>query len=204
MDQFNELGEAVAYAHTLSPETKEVVSQLKEQIAATNDRNAQTVARERLNRLEPKTVAKQLGLFQEPQLLKNIALLVKMSNPDAFEISIVQQAESTVAFRGVLDRRWLRTEPQMLRSLYGTSIEAPVTMVGYVTHLPKLTPPAASPSVLPVRASSDERPSMRDSFRQMFRAGRFIDQMTLESDSRVEVVICPIAVYREKEVALVS
>lgn len=43
---------------------------------------------------------------------------------------------------------------------------------------------------------------MRDAFRNMFRSARFIDQMTLESDARVEVIMSPIAVYREKSVEI--
>jgi hypothetical protein len=42
----------------------------------------------------------------------------------------------------------------------------------------------------------DDKPSMRDPFRNMFRASRVLEGMFFESQQRAELVVSPIAIYR--------
>ena len=43
----------------------------------------------------------------------------------------------------------------------------------------------------------EEKPSMRDPFRNMFSATRVFDNMFLESATRTEILIAPLAIYHE-------
>ena len=101
-------------------------------------------------------------------------------------------------YRGVLDRQWLRTRPEFLRSLYGVYPVAEWTMVGQVTHLPGLPEPVNTSSANNGATAGDSgQPSMRDPFRGMFKSTSVFERMFLESDERVEVMVVPLAIYRE-------
>ena len=50
---------------------------------------------------------------------------------------------------------------------------------------------------LVVTDEADPNPSMRDPYRSMFRAARVFDRMFFEGKERVEVIIYPLAIYRE-------
>jgi hypothetical protein len=153
---------------------------------------------------DAKTFAKALGLYQKPELLNHLKTFLDFLGMDPYEIIISAVDQSRVAYRGVLDRKWLRIQPEILRSLYGTSLEGPVTMVGQVTHVPRVdrapTPGNAPPP--PIRERSELNPSLRDAYQNMFTSGRALEHMFLESENRVEVVVCPLAVYREQKVQI--
>lgn len=53
-------------------------------------------------------------------------------------------------------------------------------------------------------APAEESPSMRDPFRGIVGALRSFERMFLESKQRVEVVVCPLAIYREIPITIAS
>ena len=204
LDKFNALGEAITYARLRGASSTVSISISEQRIASLKDRNAKTTAREFAKKqTDPKSMAKAMGLYQEPQLLNGLKLFLDFFGMDPFEIVISTADQPCVAFRGVIDRKWLRMDPGILRSLYGTSLEGPVTMVGQVTHFPRPTPVSTIPeSQPPFRQPSEMNPSMRDAYQGMFKAGRALEHMFLESDSRIEVVVCPLAIYRQQEIQI--
>jgi hypothetical protein len=202
MEKFNTLGEAIAYATVGNNETlNQAVEDLQNTAENLKDRNAKARAKITIgkqadrNRLAKK-LAEETGLHQDEQNFKNLRMFSEIFYPDGFDITIVPiRGEDNVAFRGVLDKRWLRTRPDLLRALYGGYVESEWTMVGQVTYLPGVALPKTQ-EVL-ATPSDESNPSMRDPFRNMFRSARVIERMFLESKRRSEVVICPIAIYRE-------
>ena len=127
-----------------------------------------------------------------------------MFNPDGYEITIIpSESRGDLVFRGILDKRWLRVQPNLLKALYGTFAESNWIMVGQPTYLPRGKIPELGESLIGQGSEEVkmEAPSMRDPFRNMFRAARFLENMFLESKQRIEVIVCPLAIYREREVA---
>ena len=195
VEQFNQLGEAIAFSQTLPVAVKDLARHVESEIAHQKDANTRAKLREQLKtQTDPKKLAKESGLYQDPTLLKNLRLFVEFSNPGGFEITLKTPDGGGFAFKGVLDRRWLRMPPDLLRSLYGSSIDMPITMVGQVTHIPGLS---QSKETSPPAPASDKA-SMRDGYRGMFQASKEIDRIFLESASQVEIVMCPLAIYRQQ------
>ncbi len=151
-------------------------------------------------------------------------LFIEMFNPRGFDITIApSNKEEFVVFRGVLDKKWLRVQPDFLRSLYGGSVASKWTMVGQVTYIPRedvseideleevnevteeiskaeidgLEDETQLPGEIDKNEISEETPSMRDPFRNMFHAAREFDRMLLESEKRIEVIVAPLAIYHE-------
>lgn len=206
LEKYNELGEAIAFSHLLSVTGEGAAAgALEREHAAPKDRNERVRAREMEKRkTDPKAIAQAMGLRQNPELLKRLKLFLDFFGMDPFEVVVSAGEQSMVTYRGVLDRKWLRVSPDLVRSLYGTVIESPVTMVGQITHLPRARADKSTTSeeLPPFRQSSEANPSMRDSYQNMFKAARALEHMFLESDRRIEVVVCPLAIYREREIEI--
>lgn len=126
--------------------------------------------------------------------MKNILLFTETFNSEGYEVTIIpDQGAEGIVFRGILDRRWLRIEPELIRALYGGFVESRWTMVGHVTYLPGVELPRQEEII----NQDEENPSMRDPYRNLFRASRSFERMFIESKQRIEVIICPLAIYRE-------
>jgi hypothetical protein len=127
------------------------------------------------------------------------------------QISIVTDpASRDVIFSGVLDKRWLRMPPEFLRSLYGGTIEWKWTMVGQLTYLSGATAVTqedidkfTKPVLDEPAPEGDQAPqpiSMRQPLRTVFERLRFFERVALESGKDIEIIISPIAIYRETSI----
>lgn len=202
MDKFNEIGEAIAYASVVSDEElSRSMEQLQELSKQIPDRNVKAKAKHKVGayadrRNVAKQRAKETGLHQDEQNLKNLNLFSGLFYPDGFDITITpHESDGSVVYRGVLDKRWLRVQPDLLRALYGGYVESKWSIVGQVTYLPGVALPQQEHAE--EVANDDANPSMRDPFRNMFRASRTIERMYLESKGRIDIVVCPLAIYQE-------
>lgn len=116
-----------------------------------------------------------------------------MFYPNRFDVTIVpENLTGEVAFRGVLDKKWLRVEPNFMRSLYsGTAHNW--TMVGQVTRRPDSpADTAASQAQTP-----QETQSLRDAYQGLMKQGYEIEKTFTVSKTRTEFIVSPIAIYRE-------
>ncbi len=204
-DKFNDLGEAIAYAFTITPEAASTRDTLSQSIDAIQDRNQRAKAKEAVrHQSDPKKLAREMGLSQDPKLLSNLKLWSQLFAQDLFFVSIVPPAnKGSVVFRAILNTKWLRVQPNQLRALYGIYPQCQWTLVGQVTHVPGL---ATSVSDSPKQDQIAQPPSnppkftMRDSYRNMFKSSSEFEKMFLESNERVEVIVFPLALYREYKV----
>jgi hypothetical protein len=215
-EKFNSLGEAIAYAGLISsPEFQQIKETLhKELEEATGKTRRQEFERKIKELTDPKLVkrvADERGLGSDPQMLKNLKFMGDLFNPNGYDIVITPKDKPNVHFRGVLDKVWLRNDPQLIRSLYGGQSESPWSMVGIVTHLPGTyialndAKEQAQPSDIQNNIKQDDdNPMMLDAYRNMFRTARVFERMFLESKSDIEIVISPIAIYREFQVQIKS
>jgi hypothetical protein len=193
-EKFNEIGAAIAYAK--SQAIRESTKELLDQAQGIKDRNQRQRRVEEIKRKsDPKRLAQALGMWHEEELLKNLVLFNDLFHPEGFDVIIAPTTDTRpVSFRAPVDRQWLRTSPEMLRALYGNFAESPWTVIGQVTYVPGDSPPKAQTPGEEPEGKDDQR-SMRDPFRNMFRAAREFERMFFES-KQVEVVICPLAIYR--------
>src|SRR5947207_3404569 len=124
--------------------------------------------------------------------MDNLALFAEIFNENGYDV-VITPSDGSIRYRGVLDRNWLRILPQLISSMYGGQSEAHWTMVGIVTHIQgTYTQQVQTPLV-----GNSENPMMLDAYRNMFRTARVLERMFLESDSNMEIIISPIAIYRE-------
>lgn len=229
-ERFNELVGGIAYAQMVT-----VLGMGAHQAEALVE-HAQGKQKSELRKFvqklkDPKRLAQDAGMFQDEQVLSLTRLFTEMFNPDGFEVTVTASRGSEgVVYRGALNRRWLRLQPDFLKALYGGYTEFDWTMVGQVTYLPGGTlpdiPQIAAPAVNQETNSqsnadedgegvdatldsanqspTNETPSMRDPFRTVFGALRGLERTFLESKQRVEVVVFPLAIYREMAIPTTS
>ncbi len=200
INRFNELGEAIAYS-TISgnPEFQKEIDSIRQKADKTKGKEFETELSMYL-----KNLAAKLGLSQDPRLLNNIKFFGEVFNPNGYDVVITPSDKPNLHYRAVLDRTWLRYEPQLIRHWYGGQSEAPWCVVGIITHVPgtykDLTEAATVGSQ--EKSSLDEHdaaanPMMLDAYRNLFRTARGFERMLLESDTATEIVVSPLAIYRE-------
>ena len=207
MEQYNRIGEAIAYSALVSQGVNELLEQLKS--GQGKDRNQKTRDRKKAERLNASNLAKQMGLQQDEKNLENLRMMTEFFNRDSYEVLV--NPGSGVWFRGVLDTRWLRMSRRLLRSLYGVAPGGEWIMVGQVTFVPGMGSDAAVANGLEDLLETDEEsvevdlnegesaeaPSMRDPIRGLFRTSRPLENMFLESRAGTEIVMIPLAIYRQ-------
>lgn len=201
LEKFNDLAGIIAYAHfSQDPEfqksRKEIEQKLSEE-KIKSERKRLEVQLENMSDL--RWMAVKQGLSQDQVLLNNFNTFAKIFNPSGYDVVITPFDVPTIHYRGILNRDWLRSDPQLLSSLYGGQSEAPWTMVGIVTHIPGTFKDLGKNNQIEVKepTSDPNNPMMLDAFRRIFRQGRFFERMFLESVQETEIVVAPLAIYRE-------
>lgn len=201
-EKFNTIGEAIAYASWSSDEVKAVIAKVETDARQMPEGPDKVLAKQKMKVFKDvKEYAKSLGLTQDETALANLRMFAEVFNPDGYEITITPAAsDGSVVFRVIVDRRWLRIRPDLLRSLYGVSAGSQWTVVGQVTYLPRRNramPAVTDQGVAVSDRVDDDVPSLRDPVRAVMASTGIFEEMFLESQQRVEVLVCPLAVYRE-------
>lgn len=232
MERFNELGEAIGYSQLIAMRSLAEATWKEQEhtIQEIKDRNQRKSALKQLEKqkkdfeLQVKASLEESGLRQDETMLSNLRLFIEIFNSQGFDITISPDTgDGSVVYRGIIDKKWLRIQPDFLRALYGGIVRPKWTMVGKVTYIPRQDEvneleseePGKHPFSDKVDSEQqlqdiqalenagmgttvgDKEPSMRDPFRNMFRATRAFEEMFLESKERVEILVAPLAVYHE-------
>lgn len=200
---FNSMGTALHYITSFSREKAKAaeneITELKRRVEATKDRNekakaehALDTARQKLER-SVRDEALERNLAFDEQYLQHLCYLTDLFYPNRFDVTVApKNSVGGVAFRGVLDTRWLRVEPGFLRSLYsGTAHDW--TMVGQVTRRPDFSAETETPA----QETPTETPALRDAYQGLIKQGYEIEKTFTVSKTRVELIVSPIAIYRE-------
>lgn len=193
LTQFNELGKVIAYAaKSKDPEHKKRILDILVGLANPQNAGQRKQLESELEKLIDATrEARDTGLLQDQFMLNRLAVFAEQFNPTGYEILIVPNDK--MQFRGILSRDFLRISPQLISSLYGGQSELSWTMVGIVTHVQGMY---QQPKNIEL-ASDPTNPMMLDAYRNMFRKSRFFERMFLESYDGLEIIVSPLAVYRE-------
>jgi len=169
-NKINEIGESIAYSalSTLEP-LKELHQQIPDRIRALQQqlpgksKSQKAEINKQISDLkniqEPddllRVAADAMGLWQDPKSLSYINMWMGFFYPNGFEITIVPQPQTErVVFRGILNKRFLRLQPEYLRSIYAGFVSAEWVMVGQVTYLPGTKAPEMETTPLEAPAQS--------------------------------------------------
>ncbi|MCP4612270.1 MAG: hypothetical protein GY845_26540, partial [Planctomycetes bacterium] len=223
-DEFNKIVKAMNYVSTYNErQTIEVIkAELWNRVKAEKDRKRKTKLQGQMTELG-KQLDKQ-GSTLDDTFLESISYITDMFCSDRIEVTIHPAEDSEVIFRGILDKQWLRVSAEFLRALYGGYSAPNWVMVGHLTYLPiptdvspdlnnELSEDMASDELLE-DITSDELPgdiasdntdlsteetpnTMRDAYRILMTAYQEIEKTFTDSEDFVEVIVWPLAIYRE-------
>lgn len=167
MEKFNELGKIIAYSNYSS------LSKNEQKMTNVN------------------TLAKSLGLTQDTTLLNNIKTMTEFFNDDGYDVIISAKNSNEILYRGIINKEYLRVEPNMLRTLYGDEPPMEWTMVGQITYIPYNEEESET------NADDNKDMSISDSYQNMFNSYRSVEKKFFEGKEKTRVHIAPIAIYTE-------
>lgn len=137
-EEFNRVGEIITFSNVTNDPA--IIEQLdKLQFAAVqaniNKDQVKKLEREIEKLLNISQNAMLGGLAQNPILMQNLKDFTEMFRPVGYDVLITPFTNTTLHYRGAVNKEWLRSDPQQLINLYGGQSEAPWTMVGLSTHI---------------------------------------------------------------------
>ncbi len=160
------------------------ITQTKNQIAILSDRDS-----------VKKMLLAEQGLDIEEQTT-GVAKILNYFSPESFEVTIVpSKGAEGVVFRGILDRKLLRLQPEYLRQLYKGALARNWTMVGEITHLPDQHS-SLDPSSSTQEDEGGNR-GMKEAIRIVISHISDMEDALHETNKRVEVRVRPLAIYQE-------
>lgn len=171
MEKFNELGKIIAYANYTS-------------MSKTEQKNTNV-----------NSLAKSLGLWQDTTLLNNIKTMTEFFNDGGYDVVISANNSNKILYRGIINKEYLRVEPDILRTLYGDEPPMKWTMVGQVTYIPSELPLSNDSNVEDTECDT----AISDSYQNMFRSYRKVEKIFFEGKENIRIHIAPIAIYTETQ-----
>jgi hypothetical protein len=204
LEKSNDLMTSITILESHSDENRARIKELEDLIRAEKDRNHKDALREQLKGLQTAVLrAQSLGLLTDEELLKALILILETFYGEVLEISITLSSIPYTTFRGVIDREWLRFRPELLRSLYGGVVKSQWTMVGQITSLLRYDINTIDALNIGLTAEDlTKAKSIREPIRALFNRVRAMEEMLSHSALRREVVVYPLAIYREMEIAM--
>ncbi len=207
---YGQLGEALAYITHYSSgafegETRQI-KDLESRLGRLKDRNQRAKTERELNEhkrdLQEKLEnwARQNNLHLDKQFLDYLSSMTEKFYYDRFEVIIIPQSNSNFGYRAILDKKWLRLQPDLLQALFGSYTTSTLTIVGQVTYAAeKSREDEPKPSTQPDTSSPDM--SMRDAYEAFIDVFRAFEVITSESNKRIDLTLWPLAIYSERGIA---
>lgn len=187
LQEFNGFGEALAYVTNF-----ESINPLQEQLEtaaeSSNDRNKRARIKQAQKRINATALAKSQGLYQDPNFLENLSIILNYGFEDRFE---VQMPVGTYTFSADLKREYLREKEHMMVRKYSRFSEKEFVLLGSVAQS------SDRPNGPEVTTQSDSAPEhMKAALMQMVQALSTIEE-SFTGKMRKEFIIDPIALYSE-------
>ncbi len=172
-EKFNDLGKILAYS---------TYSSLSKTDKKTNNIN------------NVNDLAKKLGLQVDKTLLDNIKTLTEFFNKDGYDVIISANNSAEILYRGIVNKKYLRVHPDMLRTLYGDEPPMEWTLVGMITYIP-----TNGINNYVLEESTNNNSSISDAYQIMFQSYREIEKTFFEGKEIKKIHIAPIAIYTETQ-----
>ncbi|MEA5471971.1 hypothetical protein [Spirulina sp. 06S082] len=183
---FNAIGEAIVYAtnyekiKTINSQTRK--SQSKNKGFSLENQNQEN--KKLTNTI--REIAEKEGLYQDPEFLKKILVLINYGFKDQLEL---HQKINDLVFYSVLQREYLREPEEILIKKYSRKTEKQLVVFGLITQISERTNPDIIPT-LPADAS------IKEALMLIIEQLANIEQQFSKKLPN-EIVIDPIAIYTE-------
>ncbi len=206
LEKFNKIGESIA--HSMMSSSAEIMArknELAKRLVESSSKNKKEIQEQINNLSNPKFIAKDSKLWQDPILLENLRFIVKTFGSDGYHVVLSPKNNIDIRYKGILNRAWLRDDPMLIRSLYGGESKNAWSMVGVITYFPEENS-ADKEIVKNIKAGCEENSNtdgdvmILDAYRNMFRATRVFEKMFMKSNDGTEVIVSPLAIYREFQI----
>jgi hypothetical protein len=205
-DKFNDIGRALDYLSTFHQrdDILAVKEELWDRIKAEKDRNQKARLKAQMAELERRL--KEGGTQLDEDFLRHFSFITDMFLSERLEVTISPaQGSGEVLFRGILDKQWLRVSPELLRALHGGYPAPNWTMVGQLTYVPVprngVKDPAGSAEDEEGQGVEEdslaEPGTLRDAYRTLIASYQAMEKTFTDSEEFAEVIIWPLAIYRE-------
>ncbi len=165
LKQFNKLGEALGYMEKFSQGNAKNIS--ARQIAATN------------------------GFNMDKKYTESLSLFTSAFESDRYEIVIKNEDDD---YRGIADKKYLRSSPDDIRILYGNYPCMDWTMVGQVTQIYPINTDNEMDDQEIIEESNDV---IKHKFSQMFKSLNAVENAFFSYGSKTVYHVLPIAIYIE-------
>ena len=103
--------------------------------------------------------------------------MTEFFNAGGYDIIISTDNSSDILYRGIVNKEFLRVDPNMLRTLYGDEPPMEWTMVGQITYIPR---EAMSES----NENEKNEMSISDSYQNMFKSYREVEKIFFEGKEK--------------------
>jgi len=189
MEKANEIGETIAAAQ-MTPEIEEMLKTLGK---AAKDRKLPLIDRQKASAALKELEAKMKGAGRIPEeTVKSLTTVYGAFYKDILEVSIAPGwGGGSVAFRAVLDRRYLREDLSLIWAKYGSRPDIDWTMLARTTCIPR-----SQPQELAVK-EGEGKGGLRESAKDMYEALANFEPFFLGSQIRKEIIVSPLAIYSE-------
>ena len=188
MKGFNELGEALAYITNFS-QMEEVRQQFENAADNIKDRNQKAKLRQNLkSTTNIKKVAKDQGLWHDPDFLEKLTFVLDYGFQDQFA---VQMPIGRYTFSADCKRDAFRDEEHSLMRKYSRFAEKEFVLVGTITQSSRESVNSEDDTDVP-----QESLHIKEAIMNMVEA-LFAMESTLSGKLANEIIVDPIAIYRE-------
>ena len=209
-EQWLEIADALVAAHVFQEygfsgerELQRLRAEIKKLLSKTDDDSRTKTLKSQLRSLPSdfddvfEQTARDMGMHEQKEWIKqHLGLFNDLFHGDSSSVSLTRETDEGVAFNAPLDDAHLRTDKGRLRQLYNGTRLGTWTLVGQVTATPDTY---ENPGVQEVEAGGGSE-HMRDNFRGMIGPVQEIYDSVYESEAVAEVVLRPLALYRESTV----
>ena len=188
LSNFNQMGEALAYITNFS-HMEEVRQQFEKAAENTKDRNQKAKLRQKLKSMTNiEKVAKDQGLWQDPDFLEKLAFVLDYGFQDQFT---VQMSMGSYTFSADCKRDAFREKEHSLMRKYSRFSEKEFVLVGTVAQSSREPFDRHDDTDVPT-----EPPHMKEAIMNMVEA-LFEIESTFSGKLANEIIIDPIAIYRK-------
>ena len=189
LDSFNQIGEALTYFSS-----SEIIEQAHQTLTPSNnpkgDRNTQSRVRQQQQILEASLLvaAKAAGLHMDPLLLQHMKFLLQYGFQDQFEVRMLT---NDYTFSANLKREYIRENEQLFVKKYSRFSEKEFVLLGTVAQSSNIANDESQEEPLDTTETH-----LKQAIMGMVEALSNVES-TYSGKLRNEIIIDPIAIYRE-------
>lgn len=123
--------------------------------------------------------------------LDGLKKMIEIFNNNGFEM-LLEDSENCFRYRTIINKKFLRLEPELLRILYTQNPMEEWTIVGQITYFK--TDKDEDEKVEPL--------GLRDSYNNMINVAAGLENTFFDSQSVTEITIKPLAIYKQQDIEI--